>query len=43
MALNFTLAPASFDIRSHDLPRQVSKHHINNKNLVLSSHVKIDL
>jgi hypothetical protein len=31
------------DIRSHYLPRQVNNHHINNKDLILSSHVDIGL
>ncbi len=31
------------DTRSHYLPCCVNNHHIDNKNLVLTSHVKIDL
>ncbi len=30
------------DIPSHHLPCQVNNHHINNKNLILTSHVKIN-
>jgi hypothetical protein len=30
------------DTRSHHLPHQVNNHHINNENMVLSNHVKIN-
>ncbi len=31
------------DTQSHHLPHQINNHHINNKDLVLSGHVKIGL
>ncbi len=35
--------PFPFNIHSHRLPCRISNHHIDNKDLVLTSHVRISL